>query len=460
MKNHRKILQAAALAAALLAAGWLPADDSAEAQPGSSALSLDQRVRIIERLLENQAADTADAQKSQPKLSAAADGFSISSADSSYQLKINGYVQADGRWFLGDKLDPQVNSFLIRRARLNLAGVVAKDFNFLFQPDFGNGSVALYDAYLDYVGVSWLQLKAGKFKPLLGVEQAQSDTATLFPERGLPSSLLPTRDEGAEWHADLGKGSLLLAAGVVNGAVDSANGDSETALNDDKDLEARVFAHPLRFTGADALTNLGLGVGGTYGNRGGEAVPKYKSTGQQTIFGYASGVSLTGQAYRVSPQAYWYWDSLGLQGEYVLSSTDLVKYGKPTVTRIANEAWQAQGSYVLTGEQNTYNGVIPKHDLGKGGIGAFELAGRWGQIVYADTAFTSKAGLVTKPTAATAETSSVRAAHEWAVGINWYPVRDVKVTLAYDTTRFEHGIATVADRETEQLLDSRVQFTF
>jgi|GEM_PF-6477892 hypothetical protein len=78
----------------------------------------------------------------------------------------------------------------------------------------------------------------------------------------------------------------------------------------------------------------------------------------------------------------------------------------------------------------------------------------------ADTAFTSKAGLVTKPTAATAETSSVRAAHEWAVGINWYPVRDVKVTLAYDTTRFEHGIATVADRETEQLLDSRVQFTF
>jgi len=458
MTKTHKLLKAAAFAAALLCSGWLAADE-AEAQASAQAEpSLDQRVRILERLLEIQKDERTEAKKAQAVLSASSDGFGLASADGSYQLKLKGYAQEDGRWYISDQHVPQTNSFLIRRARLSLGGVLDKDFSFLIQPDFGNGTVVIYDAYADYTGLSWLQLKAGKFKPLLGLEQAQGDTDTLFPERGLPSTLFPTRDIGAEWHADLGKGTLVLAAGVINGAVDSANGDSETALNDDKDLEARFFAHPLRFTDADALINFGVGLAGTYGNRGSEAVAKYKSFGQQTIFSYASGVSLTSQAVRLAPQAYWYWDSLGLQGEYALSSTDVIKFGSPVVTRISNEAWQVQGSYVLTGEANGYEGIKPKHEVGKGGFGALELAGRWGQVVFSDTAFT--AGLAKLPTAATTNTASVKAAQEWGVGLNWYPERGVKVSLAWDQTRFESAVPTLGTRETEHLLDTRVQFSF
>src|SRR5437764_282272 len=65
---------------------------------------LDQKVRVLERNreLETEAAETKKLEA--PKLTAGQDGFSFSSADTNFALKLRGYVQADGRYYIKDHI--------------------------------------------------------------------------------------------------------------------------------------------------------------------------------------------------------------------------------------------------------------------------------------------------------------------------------------------------------------------
>ncbi len=54
---------------------------------------------------------------------------------------------------------------------------------------------------------------------------------------------------------------------------------------------------------------------------------------------------------------------------------------------------------------------------------------------------------------------AAQAAKAWAVGVNWYLNRSIKVVTNYELTRFEGG-APVGDRPTEHDVLTRVQFGF
>jgi phosphate-selective porin OprO and OprP len=62
----------------------------------------------------------------------------------------------------------------MRRVRPILEGTFYHDFDFRIMTDFGNGaasSTLLQDAYLEWHHWSWLKIRAGKFKPPVGLEQ-------------------------------------------------------------------------------------------------------------------------------------------------------------------------------------------------------------------------------------------------------------------------------------------------
>ena len=46
------------------------------------------------------------------------------------------------------------------------------------------------------------------------------------------------------------------------------------------------------------------------------------------------------------------------------------------------------------------------------------------------------------------------------VGVNWYPTQNVKVVVNYETTKFDGGAASGADKGSEGLLFSRLQLAF
>jgi phosphate-selective porin OprO/OprP len=418
---------------------------------------LDQQVRILQRLRELAADSAAAAAKDKVSATASSkDGFSIKSADGKFAVRLKGLVQADGRFFLSDSAVPVTNTFFIRRARPILEATVGKYLEFRVQPDFGQGTTVLFDAYADVKIAPAFAVRAGKFKPAVDLERYQSASDIVFAERALATNLAPNRDVGLQLSGDLGSGAFTWQAGVFNGVPDLGNGDGD--VSDAKDFAGRVFFQPFK-TGT--LGGLGVGVAGTTGlERGTAAAPalaSYRTPGQQTWFRYASStttpannVFANGRRARLAPQAYLYSGPLGLHAEYIQSWQAVSRAGAATV-KLKHTAWQTTGSFFLTGEKNSFKSAAPKKafDPKAGTFGALELAARYSELSIDDATFPSFASAASTPSKAKA----------WGVGVNWYLARAIKVVVDYEHTTFTGG--TVAgDREAENFVVTRVQHSF
>ena len=149
--------------------------------------------------------------------------------------------------------------FRLRRARINLTGDFAEQFDFKMEGDFGQSdgtsgnrtAFSATDVWVNYHQFPAAQIKAGQYKAPFGLEQLTPDTTLLTIERTLPTgAITPARQIGAElwgkpftsfWpeQQDL----LTYYAGIFNG-----NGENIT-INDNNNF---MFAGRLElqpFTG-------------------------------------------------------------------------------------------------------------------------------------------------------------------------------------------------------------------
>jgi phosphate-selective porin OprO/OprP len=418
--------------------------------------ALDQEIRILQRLREIAADSAATAAKDRQSATAnAKDGFSIKSADGKYSIRFRGYVQSDGRFYPSSESVPVVDNLLIRRARPIIEAAVGRYFEFRLMPDFGGTSPTIFDAYWDGKFAPEFTVRAGKFKPPIGLERLQSATDVVFAERGLPTNLVPSRDIGLQVSGDISEGLLAYQLGVFNGVADLANGGDD--LSDAKDFAARVFVQPFK---SGSFRPLGFGVAASSGiERGSTAssgLPTYRTPGQQPLFRYnssattpANNVYADGTRLRLSPQGYYYTGPLGLMGEYVISRSEVTRAG--VTAELEHTSWQTVGSYFLTGEKAGFRSPTPKKpfDLNEGGLGAVELVARYGELRLDEASF---------PTYATIATSAQKA-RALGVGVNWHFTRAVKVGLDYERTTFIGGAAT-GDRPAENAVIGRFQTSF
>jgi phosphate-selective porin OprO/OprP len=138
--------------------------------------------------------------------------------------------------------------------------------------------------------------------------------------------------------------------------------------------------------------------------------------------------------------------------EYVLSSQDVLN--KKVSGTIQNEAWQVTGTFMLTGEKNSYGMIVPRNTFeptrGFRHMGAVELAARYSQVRIDKGAFP----LFASPTTAAQE------AQERGIGVNWYLNRFVKLTTDYEHTNFRMALSSVSPLRSENVLMSRVQLAF
>ena len=418
---------------------------------------VDQRLRDLERKVELEGEDPAERDKKTTKVGVGKDGFFIESADGQFKFRLRGLLQFDGRFFDHDQDRPGTDTFVIRRARLILEGTVYGNFDFRIVPEFGGGQTVLLEAYIDARFSSLASLRAGKFKPPVGLERLQAVADGLFVEFSLPTNLVPNRDLGVEIYGEAAGGTLDYAAGVFNGVPDGASTDADT--NNSKETAARLFALPFKTTNIRALQALGLGLADTYGaNDGTPSAPGiagYKTAGQQTFFSYRSDSTLAGTVVadgrrrRLSPQAYWYVGRFGLQAEYVRSRQE-VELATSEVD-LVNWAWQTSVSFFLTHDSASWKTVSPTQpfDPATRGWGAVELAARVGDLKVDSDAFPVFAN----------PASSASEAKEWAGGVNWYLNCNLRFMLDYAWTRFTGG-APAGDREDERVLLTRFQIRF
>jgi phosphate-selective porin OprO and OprP len=200
----------------------------------------------------------------QPEQSKPFKGFSIQSEDGDYQLKVGGFIQADARVFTESAGDP-INTFAVRRARIDLRATVGRYFELRVQPEFAGSSPRLLDAYANLRFFDEVQFQAGKMKSPIGLEYLRAPTDLVFPEFGLPTSLVPQRDVGFYVHGNVLDSAVGYQLGVFNGVTDGADGDVDD--NDAKELEGRIFVHPFGPLQIESLAGLGVGIAGTYGEQ-------------------------------------------------------------------------------------------------------------------------------------------------------------------------------------------------
>lgn len=417
---------------------------------------LDQQLRVMKRLAELAADRAAAAAKDRVTPTASAkDGFSLKSADGRYTLRFRGYFQSDGRLFPSTEASAGIDNLLIRRARPIIEATIGRYFDFRLMPDFGGASPTVFDAYWDAKFVPQFTVRAGKFKPPIGLERLQSATDIVFAERGLPTNLVPSRDVGLQVAGEIAEGLFAYQVGVFNGVSDLANGGDD--LSNAKDFAARLFFQPFK---VGSLRGLGVGLAGSTGfERGSTAapgLPSYRTPGQQTLFRYnssattpANNVFANGKRTRLSPQGYFYAGPLGLLGEYVISRSEVTSAG--ATAALEHTAWQAEGSFFLTGEKAGFRSPAPRKpfDLKEGGLGAVELVARYGELTLDPAAFPLYSSIG----------SSVQEARAWGVGVNWHFTRAVKVAVNYERTTFTGGAAT-GDRGPENAVVTRFQTSF
>jgi phosphate-selective porin OprO/OprP len=355
--------------------------------------------------------------------------------DSAVELHFHGYVQVDAR------SGAPTSTVLLRRVRPVFEATLYRTFAVRIMPDFGQGATKLYDAYGDIRLWPALAIRAGKFKPPIGLERLQSATDLHFVERGLPHNLVPNRDVGVQIFGDLPllASRLSYQLGVFNGVPDLGFGDGDATSS--KDLVGRLFAFPL------SSIDFGVGVAASAGQESGSAtspqLATYLTPGQQAFFRYRLDALADGARKRLAPQAYLNTGSIGLLAEYT-RTTQRVRRAAALGT-IRATAYQLEASWLLTGERNSFRSISPKRifDSAAGTWGALEATARIGALSIDDTAFPTFADPVTA-------TKSVRA---WAVGLNWHLAPKVKIVTDYERSSFDN-------RSAETFIVSRIQTAF
>jgi len=182
---------------------------------------------------------------------------------SEIKLVLGGFIQvnfedSDAFAFQGNfGLSEIKDRFRLRRARVNLTGDFAEQFDFKVEGDFGQGdginsnrtAFSGTDIWLNWHQFPGAQIKVGQWKAPFGLDQLTADTSLYTIERTLPTgAITPDRQIGAQlWGKPLTniwpeqKDLLTYYAGIFNG-----NGKN-TTVNDNNDfmyvgrLESTLF---------------------------------------------------------------------------------------------------------------------------------------------------------------------------------------------------------------------------
>ena len=375
-------------------------------------------------------------------------GFFIQGSNGDYRLAFGLNVQTDGRFSLDEPL-PITNTFTARKIRPTFSGRVARYFDFKVMPDFGNGTTAVLDAYVDTRFSQAFRIRVGKDKTPVGYELLLGDSNLYFPERALASSLVPNRDVGIQAQGEVSGGRLTYAGGVFNGVADAASSTTDVDTNSDKDVAGRVLWQPWRSTATPgtALSGLGFHLGGSIGEQTG-GLPAFRTSVGQSYFSYGTGVTANGRRTRITPAGFWFYKPFAVFAEYVLSTQDVSRAG--VNHEIANHAMEITTAVYLTGEPAGTGITRPRKpfDPAAGQWGAVQVLARFSHLEIDGETFVS--GL--------AAAGASGRADQWTAGLNWFPTSFIKWYVNYERITFDENVA--GSRPVENVILFRGQLAF
>ena len=344
-----------------------------------------------------------------------------------FKLQVGGRIMADAAFYDEDNVDLDgENGTEFRRARLFVAGTMFHDWDWKAQYDFAGNDAEIKDAYIRYTGFGPAKITLGQFKQPFSLEELTSSKYITFMERSMATNAFSTsrriglgangagenwtwaasvygREEGDDTDGDEGYGAgARLTWAPWNEKTQVLHLGGSAAWEDPNDNDVRFRARPESHITSTRMVDTGnFPDPDTFAKYGIEAA---------TVLGPFS-----------------------LQGEYMLVQA------QDDTSGVSDPDFQGgyiYGSWFLTGESRNYQKgkfgrVSPKNPVGKGGIGAWELAARYSTIDLNDGDF--KGG----------EEDNI------TVGLNWYANKYIRFMANYVITDTDPTSQDIQDDQGE-----------
>jgi phosphate-selective porin OprO/OprP len=417
-------------------------------KPAAKSETLEERVARLEQ---------AQAQAAAPekKGGLTGEGFVFSTDDGNFKGSINGRMLAHYRSVI-DRPDEDAaplrtvpNSFFIRQARIEANLTWYKEFTGKVQYDIPTGTYnqttgavssttgTLRDAFVAWHRWKEFSVRAGQFFEPLSQEDVTSTRFIDFVERSVMNRLLPGREIGLAVYGSLLEDKLAYEVMVCNGnALLNDQGRSVNDGNDEKELAARFYVFPLE--------GLRLGAAASFGEA--DDLP---ATGFDLVTTELAVMWLDGQTgpvfdgtrRRYVINASYATGPFSVRGELFFREDELQDPNPESA--LESMGYYVYGTWLLTGEKKTPEArVTPAQAfLEGGGIGAVELAIRFAHVEV-DNA--EDAGLI--PAAGNAQKVDVV-----TVGVNWWPVKYVRVSVNFIHEMYDEDLAFENGREEDSM---------
>lgn len=328
-------------------------------------------------------------------------------------VSVNGVFQADAVWFnQTDESRDQFGSIEsgadFRRARLSAKGSVVENMNYFMQMDFGFfGRPTFTDVWVEQNQVPLLgNVRVGQWKQPFSLEVVSSFRYTTFMERSsLFQPFTPFRHIGIGFYDHAEDLNSTWAASYFRTGQDQFGGSLST---DGGNGMAGRLTHLLWYCGDEGQDYLHLGAGyflnapprETARLRSvpeifvGEFAPGVVGTSGQVTPGALNGTPFfvdTGTLNNVSNIQTFGLEALWVRGPLSFQSEGMAAVIDHAAPNALLSGTYAQVGYFLTGEHRPYDRkagaidrVLPHESVGKGGLGAWELAGRFSYIDLSD----------------------------------------------------------------------------
>jgi phosphate-selective porin OprO and OprP len=154
---------------------------------------------------------------------------------------------------------------------------------------------------------------------------------------------------------------------------------------------------------------------------------------------YNQNVRSVGERTRIAPHLFWY-GRFSFLGEYIVHSRELSD--GTTTARSTQNSWMLMASYYLTGERDFggngiqgYSSVEPIRPFlpsrGQWGPGAWQVAAQWSEFDAGRADFNH--GFIDA-------TRYTNRAEQLMVGVNWFPVKNTRLSFDWVWTQFNNPI--------------------
>ncbi|MCW3798074.1 porin [Sphingomonas sp. BN140010] len=382
---------------------------------------------------------------------------STSDSTGAFTFKPRGVVEADGAAFFERKGGYDYNNgTAFRRARLGVEGTAFKWFNYRLEVDFAGNAVNLTDAYLQYTKIPKTVLTLGQHKAPFGLESNNSDNYNTFLERGMFTNAFG--NAGAERRIGLSatygaRENLNIAVGLF-GDNESISRSSAAPVTDTPDeswgVNGRITWEPL----LQPNRILHLGAAGYYRTalKSGDTEDAVRLTDRPNIRVDNGNIADSGVITGVRSLQYGGMEAAAVLGPLTLAGeAGRLWLVRPGLSDQHFTGFYGYASYFLTGESRPFKAgnfdrVKPFRELGKDGLGAFEVALRYDRLDLSNTPVLVRRG---------------NDARSWTFGINWYFNPYAKLMVNYVRFRGDNTpLDPVGDETAGDVLATRLHLDF